>query len=380
MPEVYINRTSSYLPNEPISNDEMELYLGQINGKPSKSRGIVLRNNGIENRYYALQKDGMVTHTNAQLVENAIRKLFTKNTNEIKEIELLSCGTTTPDQLLPSHAIMVHGLLPETNNIEVTSNSGSCCSGMHSFKHVYLSIKSGEKQKGVCAGSERISSIIKADVFQEEAKKIVELNENPYIAFEKDFLRWMLSDGAGAFLLENKKNENDISLKVEWIELISFANIRETCMYMGAEKLPDGNLKSYQNFNPKDIIEKSILSIKQDTKLLSSSIIELGFNSLKTILEKRKFDVNNLTYLLPHMSSYFFKSKIFEILEKNGNTIPYEKWFTNLKTKGNVGAGSIYIMLDELVSTKNLQKGNTILLAVPESARFSYAFCLLTVC
>jgi 3-oxoacyl-[acyl-carrier-protein] synthase-3 len=52
----------------------------------------------------------------------------------------------------------------------------------------------------------------------------------------------------------------------------------------------------------------------------------------------------------------------------------------NLKTKGNVGAGSIYIMLEELFNNGTLKKGDKILLAVPESARFSYAFSYLTVC
>ena len=41
--EVYITNTSLFLPNEPVTNDEMEDYLGYINGKPSKSKKIVLR-------------------------------------------------------------------------------------------------------------------------------------------------------------------------------------------------------------------------------------------------------------------------------------------------------------------------------------------------
>lgn len=56
--EVYINSTSAYFPNDPVPNDDMELYLGFINGKPSKSKSVVLRNNGIKSRYYALTKAG----------------------------------------------------------------------------------------------------------------------------------------------------------------------------------------------------------------------------------------------------------------------------------------------------------------------------------
>ena len=56
--EVYITDTSIFMPNEPVTSEEMEAYLGFINEKPSKSRKIVLRNNGIQTRYYALTKDG----------------------------------------------------------------------------------------------------------------------------------------------------------------------------------------------------------------------------------------------------------------------------------------------------------------------------------
>ncbi len=380
MVEVYINKTASYFPNKPIANDQMELYLGRIDGKPSKSKPIVLRNNGIESRFYALDENRNSTHTNAELTATAIRNLFTDNPEAIKSIDMLSCGTTTPDQLLPSHAIMVHGLLPETNNIEVVSNSGSCCSGMHAFKYAYLSVKSGEKTSVVCAGSERVSAVLKSELFEEEVKTLEALDENPYIAFEKDFLRWMLSDGAGAFLLENKKNDNGISLKVEWVELFSFANQMEPCMYMGAEKNDDGSLNSYLHYTTKEIGDKSVLSLKQDVKILKDNIVQLGFNGLKDILDRRGVAVEDIDYLLPHMSSYFFKSKIYETLENNNIAIPYDKWYTNLKTKGNIGAGSIYIMLDGLIESGVLKSGDKLLLAVPESARFSYAFSLLTVC
>ncbi len=88
----------------------MENYLGMIDGNPSKAKYLVLRNNQIKTRYYALDKSGNTTHSNAQMTAEAIRKLTDKNFG-IEDIELLACGTTSPDQLLPSHASMVHGEL-----------------------------------------------------------------------------------------------------------------------------------------------------------------------------------------------------------------------------------------------------------------------------
>lgn len=377
---VFINGTSIFLPNEPVSNNDMELYLGFINGKPSRSKKIVLRNNGIKTRYYALEKGGKPTHSNAQMTALAVRELFDNDPEKLKDIELLSCGTSSPDQMMPSHGVMVHGWLREAGAIEVVSPSGVCCAGMHAFKYAYMAIKSGEIKCAVATGSERFSASLVSNVFEEEAHKLVELNENPYISFEKEFLRWMLSDGASAFLMSDKPNENGLSLRVEWIEGVSYANDMQTCMYMASEKQPDGTLKSYLDFTPEEIINKSILSIKQDISLLSDNIVPLGGKGIKEIFDKKGLTVEDIDYFLPHISSEFFKSKIFEVMSVLGESVPYEKWFLNLSSMGNVGAASVYLMVHELYHSGKLKKGDNILLLVPESARFSYMYAMLKVC
>ena len=378
--EVYITNTSSFFPNDPVSNDEMEEYLGHINDAPSRSKAIVLRNNGIKRRFYALTKEGVSTHTNAQMTALAVTDLFKNNPADIKSIELLSTGTSTPDQLMPSHGAMVHGWLPQTNAVEVVSPSGVCCAGMHAFKYAYLAVKTGDVKQAIATGSERFSVSLLSTNFEDEAKRLKELVDDPYIGFEKEFLRWMLSDGAAAFLISNKKNENGISLRVEWMEGFSFANELEPCMYMGGEKEKDGTLKSYQDYSPDEIMAKSLLSIKQDVKLLSKNIVLYGGYGVKASLDKHGVKSEEIDYFLPHMSSEFFKDKIYQQLIANGNGIMYDKWFVNLSQVGNVGAASVYFMVDELFHSGKLKVGDKIFLLVPESARFSYMYCLLTVC
>jgi 3-oxoacyl-[acyl-carrier-protein] synthase III len=377
---VYIVNTAVYFPNQPVSNDEMEEYLGYIDNKPSKSKRIVLRNNGIKNRFYALSKGGKPTHTNAQMTASAVKALFSNNAAGIKKIELLSCGTSSPDQMMPSHGVMVHGLLPEAGAIEVVSPAGVCCAGMHAFKYAYLAIKSGDVHLAVATGSERMSVSLVSSVFEDEAKKLKELEGNPYIGFEKEFLRWMLSDGAAAFLMSDTPNTEGFSLRVEWVEGVSYANEREACMYMGANKQEDGTLKGYLDYPAEDIMGKSLLSIKQDVKLLSENIVPLGGIGLKAALEKHGIKSSEINWFLPHMSSEFFKDKIFQRLIENETAIPYDKWFVNLSELGNVGAASAYLMVDELFHSGKLKNGDKILMLVPESGRFSYMYSLLTVC
>jgi len=380
MGEVYITKIAKYFPNSPVSNAEMEEYLGLINERHSKTKGVVLRNNLIKNRYYALNKKSELTHSNAQIAAESVRALFKENPEEIKEVDLLACGTSSPDQMFPSHGVMTHGELTEMRTIEVVSPAGVCCAGMHAMKYAYLSVKAEERKKAVALGSERFSAFLRADKFKEEAVHLEELEKDPIIAFEKDFLRWMLSDGSGAVLLENKKADKGFSFKIEWIEGVSYANEFETCMYSGAVKNEDTSLTGYLDMTNEQMLDSSALSIKQDVTLLSENILGLGFKRLKEIFDEKGLTADDIDYMLPHISSFYFKDKIYDIFKNNGMEITWDKWFINLDKVGNVGAASIYLMLEEIQKNGTLKLGDKILLVVPESSRFSYMFAWLTVC
>jgi 3-oxoacyl-[acyl-carrier-protein] synthase-3 len=375
--DVYITKSGKYLPNQAISNDEMENYLGLINEATSKARRIILRNNKIVSRYYAIDKYGNSTHSNAELTKNAITELFDQSFTA-QDMELLSCGTSTPDVFLPSHAAMVHGLL-KNKSVELNSSTGVCCAGMNSLKFGYLSVKSGNTKNAVCTGSEKVSTWMKSEKYEQEVVNLKHLEEQPIVAFKKDFLRWMLSDGAAAFLLENEP-KGEISLKIEWMEAFSYAYELEACMYAGGDKLENGELKPWSDYHPEEWLNESIFSIKQDVKLLDKNILIKGAQSMKETLDKNKVSADQIDYFLPHVSSHYFVEGLKKSFAENGMIIPSEKWFMNLAQVGNVGSASIYLALNELMNSGKLKKGDKILLSVPESGRFSYAYAYLTVC
>lgn len=376
MVDVYITGAAKFLPNKAVANDEIEQKLGLINGKPSRAKNIILRNNKIKQRYYALDDKGNSTHSNAAITKIAIENLQNKHFN-LQELQVLSCGTSTPDQLLPSHAAMVHGLL-KNHSVELNSSSGVCCAGMNSLKYGYLSIKSGNSENAVCTGSEKVSTWLQADRFKHEAENLKKIEEQPIIAFQKDFLRWMLSDGAGAFLLQNKP-AGEVSLKIEWMDAYSYAYELEPCMYAGGDKQPNGELKPWNDYKTEEWLDKSVLSIKQDVKLLDEHILEKGALSMKEALKKHQVNPKDITYFLPHVSSGYFVDKLHDKLYDFEIGIPKQHWFMNLPYVGNVGSASIYLMLEELMNSGKLKKGDKLLLSVPESGRFSYAYAYLTV-
>ncbi|MCB9170090.1 MAG: beta-ketoacyl-ACP synthase III [Flavobacteriales bacterium] len=375
MQEVYITKVSAFLPNEVISNEEMVDYLGMIDGKPSRARGIVLRNNGIRQRYYALDKQGRITHTNAQLVVEAVKGLEGDGV-ALEDLEVLACGTSSPDQFLPSHAAQVHGLLPMP--MEIISPSGACCSGMHAMKYAYLSVRAGDSRNAVSSGSELVSPMMMARNFEHETERFRQLETDPIIGFEKEFLRWMLSDGAAAALLEPRPR-GDLSLRIDWILGRSYANELGVCMYSGGDKDANGEFHGWKTFEAGELAGKSVFSMKQDVKLLGGNIVEYGGRMLEEVLRMKELDVSSIDFFLPHLSSFFFRDRVFKELEHRGIEIPLEKWFINLVEVGNVGSASVYLMLRDLMASGRLEKGMKVLLMVPESARFSYTYALLTV-
>jgi 3-oxoacyl-[acyl-carrier-protein] synthase-3 len=218
-----------------------------------------------------------------------------------------------------------------------------------------------------------------ARFFQKEIDSERLLNANPMLSFEKEFLRWMLSDGAGAIRLENRP-EGERPLKIEWIDIRSYANEAPTCMYAAAEKDKAGQLRGWASFEPDEWLSRSIFSVKQDTRLLGEHMVKHGVRSAKSTIQARQFDVDSIDHFLPHLSSELFREPMYQGLRDAGIHIPKEKWFTNLKSVGNVATASFILMLEELARHRDVRAGQKILVFVPESARFSYGVALLTVC
>jgi 3-oxoacyl-[acyl-carrier-protein] synthase-3 len=371
--EVYLTRTAAYLPLEPVGNEDMESVLGMVGGRPSRARRMVLRNNGIQHRHYAIDPaTGEFVMSNAQLAAEAVRGL-----GDIGTVDCLAAGTSRPDQLMPGHGVMVHGELGWPR-LEVASLAGVCVAGAAAFKYAWLAVRSGEAQRAVAVASELASAAMRSTNFDAEAEyKVQELAARPEIAFEKDFLRWMLSDGAGAVVLETQPR-GPLSLRVNWVEMTSAANEMPACMYSGAEKNPDGSLTGWQQFPPAELARHSVLAVKQDVKLLNEHVIRLTLTEpLRDLVAKHGLTEQKIDWFLPHYSSNYFAEPVAAGVVAAGLDIPRQRWFTNLTEKGNTGSASPYIMLDELFRSGRIEKGHKILMYIPESGRFSSAFIFM---
>jgi 3-oxoacyl-[acyl-carrier-protein] synthase-3 len=376
----YITATAAFLPGPPIENDDIERVLGMVAGRPSRARRRILRTNGIRRRHYVLDgATGKWRYNNAQLTAAAVRGLVRAGF-ALDEMECLVCGTSTPDQFMPSHAVMVHGELGN-RCCEVVATAGICVSGFSALKYAYLAVLAGQARNAVATGSEVASPSLHASHFQPEVEEqLARLEERPEISFDKDFLRWMLSDGAGAMLLQDRPRADGVSLRIEWIDMFSYAHELPACMYAGGDKDAQQRLRGWREHEPREWLASSLLAVKQDVRLLNDKIAAYTLiKPLRQVMAKRGVRADHVNHFLPHMSSEYFRQPLIDALATVECPIPVERWFTNLSERGNTGSAAPYIMLDELYGSGRLRAGERVFMFVPESGRFSSAFALLTV-
>lgn len=365
---VYINSTGRYLPGLPLNNEEIEEVLGKINGKPSRLKKKILKSNGITQRHYAINKEHQTVESNCDMAAKAALECINNSYVAISKIELLSSATSQSDLVLPGFSSMIQAKL-DMPEVEINSSHGICSSSMMALKYAFANIKAQLSNNALVVASELTSRLFKNTRYEAVAGNRVDFNA--------EFLRWMLSDGAGALLLENKPRPNTLSLKINWIKSFSHADAYPTCMYVG--KSTEESEITWQDYPTYSDAEKAgALLIKQDVRLLDN-IVSVGVNGFLKLIKTGDVSVAEIDHVLCHFSSHYFKGKIFDMLAQAGVSIPEEKWYTNLYERGNTGCASIFIMLDEFIKSRKLKAGESILCMVPESGRFNCAYMLLTV-
>jgi len=373
MNNVYINGLGAFLPGNPVSNAEMEDYLGCVFGKPSKYRSASLKQNQIKTRHYALDKQGRSLHSSSGMAAAAVQAAMKNSEISLENIGYLATSATLGDSLVPGLAAHVHAAL-NIKEIEIANFQSVCASSLMAFKSAYAQLKAGEHNCAAVSGSEFASRHFRPGNYEcVDAYKAV-----GEIPFQADFLRFTLSDGAGAAILETKPNARQLSLKVNWIDIRSYANRFDICMIGGAVKR-NQDWNYWSGFgDPIAAAHAGALILIQDFDLMKR-MLPVWVSHYLDLIDKGRIIIDEIDYVCSHYSSHGLREEIIVLLKQAGAMIDEDKWFTNLYTKGNTGAASIFIMLEELYHSGKLNKGEKILCHVPESGRCLNGFMLLEV-
>jgi 3-oxoacyl-[acyl-carrier-protein] synthase-3 len=367
----YITAIGRFLPGEPIDNESMEAYLGTIHGKPSRARRRILKQNGIEARYYAIDRQQQTLISNAEMAARAVRDAVDRGGHDLAAVDFLAAATSQADHPLPGFASMVHAELGSPA-CEIATLHGVCASGVMALKTAMLHLGSG-KQTAVACASEFASRLFKSSRF--EAQEHVRRGS---LGFDVEFLRWMLSDGAGAAVLRGAPDVPGLCFEVEWIELKSCANLFDPCMYVGPEK-NGGRIASWLDYpSYHAAADAGAINLRQDVRMLGD-VVAQSVRGAAELVERGRLNPARIDWLVVHYSSQVFIEQAYEAACRSGFEIPRDRWFTNLRSTGNVGSASIFVLLEELLYSGKLEAGQKIFCLVPESGRFLFGYVLLTV-
>lgn len=366
---VYLQSAGSFLPGEPVDNERMDDYIAPLNRMSQRIKRRILAENGIRARYYAIDAEGRTVFTNAQLAAGAIRDCLTRGGADLTQVSMLASGSSGGDALMPGFANMIQGELAAPP-METLSVHGICAAGVGAIQAAAQGIELGAHRSALAVAAEMPSRLFKRSRF---AARGYETD------FDSHFLRWMLSDGAGALLLSDGAalaGAKGLKLKLKWVHQRAFSGDYPVCMQLG---LTEDRERGHLDFGSWAEAEAAgALSLRQDIRLLPH-LFDIGIHEYAQLVKDGWVDPARVDHFLCHYSSEKFIPVVEDLMAKAGLAIPRERWYSNLAWRGNTGAASILVMLSEFLQTRTLKAGEQIFCYVPESGRFMAAYMLLEV-
>ena len=373
---VYLESAGYFMPGAPIENEQMDAYIAPLNRMSQRIKRRILAENGIRQRHYAIDAEGKTVFNNAQLAAAAIRDCLTRGGADLSNVSLLATGSSGGDVLMPGFANMVQGELAAPP-METLSVHGICAAGVSAIQAAAQGIELGAHRSALAVASELPSRLFKRSRF---AARGYETD------FDSHFLRWMLSDGAGALLLSDGAasagksgpipGSNGLRLRIRWIHQRAFSGDYPVCMQMGLTEDRERGHLDYGSWAEAEAA--GALSLRQDIRLLPH-LFDIGIHEYATLVKDGWIDPLRVDHFLCHYSSEKFIPVVEDLMTKAGLAIPRERWWSNLAWRGNTGAASILIMLAEFLHTRTVRAGEQIFCYVPESGRFMAAYMLLEV-
>ncbi len=366
--DVFIAGAGFHLPGEPIDNAAMDAFIAPINRVSGRIKQRILAENGIRSRHYAIDAEGHTRESNAQMAAAAVRAALADAGCGLSQIELLACGTSGGDSIMPGFANMVQGELGAPPMATHTS-IGVCAASLGALAFAAGQVQQRDARSALAVGSDLPSRMFKRSRFAPRG----------YDAdFNAHFLRWMLSDGAAALVLRHRDELPDDRprLRLKWVHQKSFSGDHPVCMQLGMNL--EGT-RSYLDYDSSSAAEADgALSLRQDIRLLPN-LFDIAIHEYAGLVQRGLVDPQRVDHFLCHYSSERFRPVVDELMRAAQLAIPQERWWTNLATRGNTGAASLFVMLSEFVRTRELKEGEQIFCFVPESGRFTVAYALFVV-
>lgn len=290
---IKITETGKYIPKTEINNEQIEQKL-------NLEKGYIEKRTGIKTRYYA------ESESIEEMAIKATKDLLSKSPNAKNDIGLIIVATTSSKNLMPGISNLVQKKLDLKPCICLDILAG--CSGyINAFEIAKMYIQTKKIEKALIIGVDKLSEFTN----QEDISTAI-----------------ILSDGAGASLIEKTKEEKKY-----------FSNIEADAK------------------NSEILTCKSDEKIKMQGKEIYKYAVTKTVENINKLLKDSKENIDNIKYIIPHQSNMKIIKAISTRLK-----IEKSKLYTNIENVGNTFCASIPIVLDEMKQKGLLQEKDKVIL------------------
>lgn len=360
-----ITGSGSYLPGPPVQPDQVDRYLGELTAAPPRvirwfNRIRPLMQELVEVGFYHFAVDPVTrqfTDDNVTMAVKAARKALEDACIAPGDIDFIAYGSPHQDQM-PTASVRIQEALGIEHCAEISVHA-NCTSAYKALMLGCDMIRNGRYKTAL---------VISANISSSEL--VAEYYNQPLITRESLFLRYFLSDGAAALVLQAVPPDYR-GLVVEDTYIESVGGKKPSAM---------GNKRPAYFMNPKKEFESGYHHLSQ----LFQEELRANFHDpdgsvfvkgLRRMLTRHPIDLKKIRFFQVNFPSKHISGLVMDECEALG--IDRVTLYTKMQTMGYIGPPMALLCLDKIRKEEHLIPGDIILSFVTEVSKFMQAGYIL---
>jgi 3-oxoacyl-[acyl-carrier-protein] synthase-3 len=305
--------TGTYLPERVVTNDDLVKETGI-----DSSDSWIRERTGIGKRRIAAPSEATSDMATAAS-KNALKMAGIR----AEDLDMIVCGTVTPDMPFPSAAVLVQAKLGATR-AACFDVSAACAGSLYALAVGDAFIKSGSAKSVLVIGAELLTRIVDWK------------DRNTCVLF---------GDAAGAMVLVPETREGHGLLSI---------HLHSDGRQADILKIPGGG--SRLPFSAQ-VLANGDHFVKMNGREVFKTAVRVLERSSREALERNGMRPKDVTHVIAHQANLRILEAIMKRLE-----IPLEKCHLNIEEVGNTSSASVPVTLDQANRQGALKEGDLILM------------------
>lgn len=305
--------TGTYLPERIVTNDQLVKELGI-----DSSDAWIRERTGIGSRRIAAPNEAT-----SDMAAAASKKALKMAGIRPEDVDLIICGTVTPDMPFPSAAVLVQAKLG-ANHAACFDVSAACAGSLYALAVGDSFIKSGAARSVLVIGAELLTRIVDWK------------DRNTCVLF---------GDAAGAMVMVPETREGHGLLST---------HLHTDGNQAGILNIPGGG--SRKPFSA-EVLAAGDQFVKMNGREVFKTAVRVLDQCSREALERNGVRTQDVKHVIAHQANLRILEAVMKRLE-----IPLEKCHLNIEEVGNTSSASVPVTLDQANRKGDLKDGDLILM------------------